>query len=137
MNSTFKILAAVSAFAAVPAWAAEPDGHVDHHPAGAAAPVPKADTTPGPAQGCQMMNGQMMNGQMMRGQAPMTGGASGQGMPKGMSGPQMSGPQGMAPMGGMPMMNGKGMPCMNNPPAQSAPGPGDQHSDHAPPPAAK
>jgi hypothetical protein len=62
MNSTFKMVSVFVALAATPAWAAPPDAHAAHHPAGAsdtAAPV--AGAMRGEMPGGAMKHGRMMD----------------------------------------------------------------------------
>lgn len=126
MNSTFKILSVLAAFAATPALAAEPDAHASHHPAGApeatapATPAPQTDAAPAAAQGCPMMKGQMMGGQMPMQGAQGGGAAPAPGGQMPMQGAQ-GGSRGMAGMGsGGMMMGGKGMTCTQGAPAKSS-----------------
>ena len=65
MNAALNILSVIAALAATPTWAAAPDEHAGHHPAGATAavsatPAPKAAEEPGATQGGSMM-GRMMH----------------------------------------------------------------------------
>lgn len=62
MNSTFKMFSVLVALAATPAWAAPPDAHAAHHPAGVgdtAAPV--AGSKSGEMPGGAMTHGRMMD----------------------------------------------------------------------------
>jgi hypothetical protein len=64
MNSTFKMLSVIAALAATPAWAAAPDEHAGHHPAGAAAAVSTMPAKPGEGPGA-MQGGPMKGRRMM------------------------------------------------------------------------